>query len=507
MDSSAIEALLAAQPVPSAAKPAAAPTPATPAAPPQQWSSMSVDDENTTIGAPSFDDVQRDDPTSAAQRAAAAAEALKSRDRAAFARTMPPPSLSDAPPPAPRPAPAQPAGGATLFAPAPDLSKIAPPAAPPGPPSAPKMPVAQPVAQPNPATLPLPMINPTAPPVAPIAAPTPMPTGVATMQMEAPVVPPTTAQAVPQPVGYAPTAPVAPLPPPVAQPTPGAPFGGAHYTPPATKGAFGSISRAFAFMQQMMTLAFSNKALLKPILWNLIITTPLNIGVGIAMGFVSSRGGFYGVLALGTALLYFTDYLCNAFTASLMFDYATTGEADMKRARARVTKALPGVMTFAAVSAILDVASTYARERNDVAAKILLRVLRAIWTTATYVIMPALVIEGVSFGTAFKRSKSLMDQDPTGVGAGIVAMYLVSTVCSIVCYALAYGALRVGFLIHPAVGGILFFTFVNLYWSVSGWFKIAYSTCFYMWARECERTGTTNQALAPLPLRAALDAA
>jgi hypothetical protein len=313
--------------------------------------------------------------------------------------------------------------------------------------------------------------------------------------------------AVPQPVGYAPTTPVKPLPPPAATPTPGVPFGGAAYTPPSTKGAFGSVSRAFAFMQQMMTLAFANKALLKPILWNLVITTPLNIGVGVAMGFVSSRGGFYGVLALGTALLYFTDYLCNAFTASLMFDYATTGEADMKRARARVTKALPGVMTFAAVSAILDVASTYARERNDVAAKILLRVLRAIWTTATYVIMPALVIEGVSFGAAFKRSKSLMDQDPTGVGAGIVAMYLVSTVVSIVCYALAYGALRVGVLIHPAVGGILFFTFVNLYWSISGWFKIAYSTCFYMWARECERTGTTNQALAPLPLRAALDAA
>jgi hypothetical protein len=48
---------------------------------------------------------------------------------------------------------------------------------------------------------------------------------------------------------------------------------------------------------------------------------------------------------------------------------------------------------------------------------------------------------------------------------------------------------------------------VNLYWAVSGWMKIAYSTCFYMWARECERTGSQDHTLAPLPLRAALDAA
>jgi hypothetical protein len=37
--------------------------------------------------------------------------------------------------------------------------------------------------------------------------------------------------------------------------------------------------------------------------------------------------------------------------------------------------------------------------------------------------------------------------------------------------------------------------------------KIAYSTCFYMWARECERAGSQDHALAPLPLRTALDAA
>ncbi len=280
----------------------------------------------------------------------------------------------------------------------------------------------------------------------------------------------------------------------------------ATYVPPA-KGAFGSFSRAFTFITQMITLARANPALLKPLVYDLIITTPISIAIAIVMGFVHSRGGAYALLGFGTAVLYFADYACNSITASLIYDYSTTGQARLADAMPRVKRALPGIMIFAAVSALLDVASTYARERDDVASRILVRVLRAIWTTATYVIMPALVIEGISFGDAFKRSKALMDHDPTGVGAGVVAMSITSYIAAIVIFPLAWFALRYGSLIHPAVGGTLFFLMVNLYWSVSGWLKIAYSTCFYIWARECDRTKSTEHALAPLPLRAALDAA
>src|SRR5262249_28507620 len=280
----------------------------------------------------------------------------------------------------------------------------------------------------------------------------------------------------------------------------------APYTPPA-KGAFGSFSRALAFMQQIFSLAGQHKALFKPLVWDVLLTTPLMAAFTVLEFFVHSQGGFYAVMGVEAFLLYFVDYACNSITASLMYDFATTGDATMQTAIPRVKKALPGVLTFAAVSALFDVAATYARERNDVASRIVLRILRAVWSTATYVIMPALVIEGVSFGDAFKRSKSLMDQDPTGVGAGIVAMSITSYIVAAVCFPLSYVLLRAGAHIHPAVGALLAMLVVNLYWAVSGWMKIAYSTCFYMWARECERTGSQDHALAPLPLRTALDAA
>ncbi len=556
MDSSAIEALLAADNLKSTQRvlaPAAVPTfedaSATVAQPPPRF------DDQPTIG---VDD--------------------KQRGRAAFAPTMTPGDHMR-PPAAPQPvgsvaAPA-PNQQRTMMAEAPVLPKAGslptPPAAPQpqGPLAAP-----QPLASNQQRTmmfeapvlpssmLPMPpgqrpLTGPMAPVNAPVAPQASVPTGpsqhqqppqAATMMAQAPVLPthlPTPpAQQPPQAATMMAQAPVLPThlptPPgqqqPMHQPMataqmpapvmPAASGAAPGYSPPVTqppmaqvslsqsqspyvapeKGQFGSFSRAMAFVTQMFALAKQERAIIKPIFWDLMITTPLNIALAVGMSFVHSASAAYGLMAFGVAMLYFTDYICNSFTASLMYDYVTTGHADMANAKKRVKKSLSGILMFAAVSSLLEVASTYARERNDVVAKIVFRILRAIWSTATYVIMPAMVIEGVTFGTAFKRSKELMDKDPTGVGAGVVALSLASYLIGLVVFSLAYFSLRFGGKIHPAVGGILFFTLVNVYWSVTGWLKIAYSTCFYMWARECERSGSTDHALAPRPLRAAIDA-
>ena len=279
----------------------------------------------------------------------------------------------------------------------------------------------------------------------------------------------------------------------------------APYVAPA-RGAFGALSRALGFLSELRQLARRERALVRPIAINLAIALPVSLALSALLLVVRSPGGVYGVLALGVTLLYFIDYACNAMTASLVHDYVTTGRADVAAARGRVAASLQGILVFAAVSALLDVASTYARERHDVLSRLLLRVLRAIWTTATYVIMPAMVIERASFKDAFARSRRLMDHDPTGVGAGVAAVSLLSYLCAAVVFPVAYLAMRLGAHVHPALGALLFFTLVNVYWAASGWLKIAYATCFYLWAARCEREGRAEPSLAPLPLRHALDA-
>jgi hypothetical protein len=257
----------------------------------------------------------------------------------------------------------------------------------------------------------------------------------------------------------------------------------------------------------MLTLARRHPELLKPLAWDVLLTTPVLAAFTVLQLFVHSSAAFYAVLAAEGLLLYFVDYACNALTASLVHDFATTGQATTAAAAPRVRKALPGVLTFAAVSALFDVAASYARERDDLLSRGLQRLLRAVWTTATYVILPALVLEGVSFGAAFKRSKQLMAQDPTGVGAGVVALSMASYLAAALTFPLAWVLLRAGSHLHPAVGALLAMLVINLYWALSGWMKISYATCFYLWARQCEHTGTQAHALAPPPLRAALEAA
>jgi hypothetical protein len=283
------------------------------------------------------------------------------------------------------------------------------------------------------------------------------------------------------------------------------PRGTAPYVAP-TKGPFGSFSRALDFFSQMRELARAEPALRRPIVTNLMIATPIMLGVSALLLVLRSASATYLVMCLGTAALYFVDYFMNAVTASLIHDYVHTGRVDAAAARDRARRATSGILVFAAASALLDVAATYARERRDPLSRILLRVLHAVWTTATYAIMPAMVLEGLSFGAALSRSKKLMDQDPTGVGAGVVALSLVTYFIGAIVFPLAFFLSRLGAHLHVIVGMVLFFATVNIYWAVTGWLKIAYSTCFYLWAKKCEAAGSADPALAPVPLRHALDA-
>ncbi len=320
------------------------------------------------------------------------------------------------------------------------------------------------------------------------AAPAPAPTSSsATTPVSMPIVPITSAASAPQP--YTPQL-----------AGPGKPY------VPADPGFIGSVRRALGFITQMFALAKENKTLIRPFYLDLAITTAISIFISVCFLFIPYRLANLWLL-IGTAVLYFVDYACNSLTASLIYDQVTTGRADMANATPRVKAALKGIMIFAAVSAVLDLATTYARERHDPLSRILLNILRSIWTTATYVIMPALVIEGVSFKDAFARSKQLMAVDPTAVGSGVVAMSIVSYAVGFVVFPLAYFAMTLGSHIHPILGGVLFYGFINLYWATSGWLKISYSTCFYLWARACAEEKGNDVRLCAAPLRAALEAA
>ena len=270
---------------------------------------------------------------------------------------------------------------------------------------------------------------------------------------------------------------------------------------------FGSFFRVFGFMGQVLGMLKDNPMLLAPVALNLAIAVPVNIVFAIALAIapIEYQGLVYmASMVFGLTALYFIDYFAGGLTASMVYDQVTTGKASLGPAVGRTLRASPGILVFAAVSGILDLLSHLASQREGIfriIGPIVLMIIRTIWTTATYVIMPALVVEQQGFFAALKRSKGLMENDPTQVGVGIVGMGLVTWLLSAVTLVPAYGVANVLSGVHYSLGIIAFFTMTNIFWAVSGYLKAVYYTCFYLWAVECERNQSASPELAPAPLR------
>ncbi|RLB48936.1 MAG: hypothetical protein DRJ42_22120 [Deltaproteobacteria bacterium] len=263
--------------------------------------------------------------------------------------------------------------------------------------------------------------------------------------------------------------------------------------------------RVFKFAGEVLGMVKANPTLAAPMGINLAVAVPVNIALAIAYSFAGEGALGFIILGMGVTALYFIDYFCAGLAVSLIYDQVTTNDAKMGPAFSRTLKATPGILVFATVSAALDLAASYAQEQGGIVGTIVLRILRVIWTTATYVVLPAMVIEGMGFFPAFKRSKDLMAQDPTQVGVGIIGLGVMFSLLSLVTIGVGgWLAGVISSLIHPILGGLVFFTMVNVYWSLSGYLRSTYYTCFYLWARECERNGAANPAFAPAPLQTSI---
>jgi hypothetical protein len=259
----------------------------------------------------------------------------------------------------------------------------------------------------------------------------------------------------------------------------------------------------FTFAFNVLGMAKSNTTLLKPILYNLAIATPVSIVLALAYGLINSAAVGYLVMAVGVAALYFIDYFANGLTASLIAQQVTTGQTSMDEALAATKKSIPGIMIFAAISALFDLLVSFT-DRRSLLGKIVAQIVYMVWTTAVYCVMPAMVLEGLSFGQAFSRSKDLMKQDPTQVGSGVLGIGIVNWVVNIAFFWIAMQGAGVLSHIHPIVGGFFFFFVFNLAWAITGFLKITYFTCFYLWAKQCEEQGSADVELAPAPLASAL---
>ena len=88
-----------------------------------------------------------------------------------------------------------------------------------------------------------------------------------------------------------------------------------------------------------------------------------------------------------------------------------------------------------------------------------------------------------------------------GLAVGVVGLGLVTWLLSLLTVFVGGFTLNFLFPVSPVLALLAAFFFVNVFWATSAYLKSNYYTCFYLWARECERARQPNPMLAPEPLR------
>jgi hypothetical protein len=250
-------------------------------------------------------------------------------------------------------------------------------------------------------------------------------------------------------------------------------------------------------------------------------------GAAILLGDSSVGRIIMGVMgAIMIFVQFVVTYVFSAMTVYLIYGYLAEGDGRMDKAWAVVRRDFFDILMLAAASTVVNLIKNAAnRNRRGGVASGLVRgaanLLEALWTEASYLILPAMVIDDLNLKDGMQRILNITKQNLLLIGISTVG---VRWVTGLIGFVLGFG----GFLIGLAIGGgavyfsgginvvsglaivvglFIFFALVMIASVISSYTSTAYHTCLYIWAREVEKAQTTGSAIpvqAPAPLAAVL---
>jgi len=290
---------------------------------------------------------------------------------------------------------------------------------------------------------------------------------------------------------------------------------------------FASIQRGFGFLGQAIDLARKDSDLLKPSLYSLLVSAVVAIigaapMLAVALLAGDSQAGKISLYVLGALLIfvqYAVAYVFSGMTAYLVYEYLTEGDGRMDRAWAIVRRDGLDLISLAAASTAVKLLENALRGRNgrqNVAGGLAAGIIDTVWTTATYFILPAMIIEDLSLPQALKRATYIVKNNfmlvaVTEVGVGTVVglvgflLGLVAVVLGVVVFlALVNISLAAAIVAGVLVAGLP----LALITAFTSYVTTAYHTCLFLWAREAEKAVSQGQsaqaARVPAPLAAVL---
>ena len=291
-----------------------------------------------------------------------------------------------------------------------------------------------------------------------------------------------------------------------------------------------SFSRGWQFLKQAWQMAFADKDLIKPSIYTLfagaIVAVIGIIPIVIATMLFSNSAFGQVFLYLGGALLVFGNFIIShifsAMTVYLIYGYLSEGDGRMDKAWAIVKRDFFDLATLAAASTVVNMLKNLVKGKGQKAGRNFLgNLIETVWTEASYLILPAMVIEDINLVDGVKRATQIVQDNLLLMGISTVGVKTVTGLIgfglgltgAIIGSALGFGIISLfggttvtlGLVIGIVAGLLVFFIFVMIATVISTYTTTAYHTCLYIWARDAEKAESVESVSAPAPLAAVLD--
>lgn len=290
-----------------------------------------------------------------------------------------------------------------------------------------------------------------------------------------------------------------------------------------------SFKRGFNFLKQSWQMALADRDLLKPSIYALfagVIITFLGLIPIILVTILAgdSKLGQAVTYFLGALLVfcqYVVSYIFSAMTIYLIYGYLGEGDGRMDRAWAIVKRDMLDIASLAGASTLVNLVKGIIRGKGKSGVRNMLAgLLDSIWTEATYLVLPAMVIEDLGLKDGLRRATQIVRNNLLLIGVSMVGVNVVTGLIGFLLGASGVGlglGISIGLIsltqgsVPGLVGGIslgvlVAGAFIIVAVVISSYTLTAYHTCLYLWARQVEisrQQGQTGQAAtAPAPLAA-----
>jgi len=293
-----------------------------------------------------------------------------------------------------------------------------------------------------------------------------------------------------------------------------------------------SFARGWSFLKEAWQMAFKDKDLIKPSIMALVagfvvslIFIPLMIGAGFLTGGDSSLVGQVALFVLGAVMIFFhyaVGYIFSAMTIYLVYGYLAEGDGVMSKAWNIVKREWLNILSLAAASTAVSLLKSAVRGKGKSTGRNLLAgLIDTVWTEASFLILPAMVIEDVGLRDGIKRASHIIKNNLLLVGISTVGVKAVNALIGFLLGALGIAlglgaglgivsltsASTFGLISGIGLGVIIAAPFILFATVVTSYTATAYHTCLYLWARDVEKaqeSGSQAQVQAPAPLAAVL---